>query len=155
MNNKATDQTACMNVQCRLEYMHGSRKFCQRGTNRDKVFRVLFFKKNFSWGEGGSKYHYKGAIISMPAKRHLYGVLLACRWWPNIEFWLGSLVIFQGIRTSIAKKHYILLFFRGDGTPVPPSGSAEGIHKRSHYLHLPKSNFLLTRPMHAACIHVW
>ena len=48
------------------------------------------------WGEGGSKYHYKRAIIAPPAKRHLNGVSLACRWLPNIECWLGSFVIFQG-----------------------------------------------------------
>ena len=40
--------------------------------------------------------NYKGAIIGPPAKHHLNGVLLACWWWPNIECWLGSFVIFQG-----------------------------------------------------------
>ena len=77
------------------------------------------------WGEEGSKYHYKRAIIGPPAKRQLNGILLACRCWPNIECWLGSLVIFQGIRTSIAKKPYIFVIFRGgggggSGPPVPP-----------------------------------
>ena len=33
-------------------------------------------------GEELSKYHYKRAIFSQPAKRHLNGVLLACRLWP-------------------------------------------------------------------------
>ena len=43
--------------------MRGSRKFCQRCSNLDNVF--------FSWwGEGGSKYHFKRAIIGPPAKRH-------------------------------------------------------------------------------------
>ena len=46
--------------------------------------------------EEGSKYHYKRAIIDPPAKRHLNGVSLACRWWPNIECWLGGFVIFRG-----------------------------------------------------------
>ena len=42
---------------------------------------------------------------------------------PNIECWLGSFVIFQGIRTSIAKDPYTLVIFRGgdgSGPPVPP-----------------------------------
>ena len=40
----------------------------------------------------GLEYHYKRAIIGPPGKRHLNGVSLAGRWWPNIEFsWLGSL----------------------------------------------------------------
>ena len=95
-----------------IRYMRGSRKFCQRGSKFDKVF--------FSWwGEKGSKYHFKRVIIDPPAKCHLNGVSLACRWWHNIECWLGGSVIFQGIRTSIAKKTYILLFFRGIRTPCP------------------------------------
>ena len=32
-------------------------------------------------------------------------------------------MIFQGIRTCIAKKPYIFVIFQGDGTPCPPSGS--------------------------------
>ena len=65
------------------------------------------------------------AIISMPAKCHLNGVLLACQWWPNIESWLGSFVIFQGFWTSTAKKPYytcILWFFMGGGRfrPLAP-----------------------------------
>ena len=39
------------------------------------------------------KYYYKQAIIGPPAKRHLNGFSLACRWWTNIECWLGSFVI--------------------------------------------------------------
>ena len=42
----------------------------------------------------------------------------------NIEGWLGSFVIFQGIRSSIANKPYIFVIFqRGGGgvrTPFPP-----------------------------------
>ena len=74
------------------------------------------------WGEEGSKYHYKRAMIGPPAKRHLNGVSLACRWWPYIECWLGSFVNFKGIRTSIAKKPYIFVIFQGVGvrTPVHP-----------------------------------
>ena len=51
-----------------------------------------------------------------PAKRHLNGVSLACPLWLNIEWWLGSFVIF------IAKKPYIFVIFSGGGggqTPCP------------------------------------
>ena len=97
--------------------MYGSRQFCQRGSNFENVFLV----------DEGSKYHFKRAIIGPPAKRHLNCVSLACRCWPNIECWLGSFVIFQGIRTSIAKKpHIFVIFQRGSRPPGPPSGSAYG-----------------------------
>ena len=70
----------------------------------------------------GSKYHYKWAIIGPPAKRHVNG-----RRWPNIECWLSSFVIFQGIRTSTTKKTFSFVIFQGGGggpDPMPPSGSA-------------------------------
>ena len=81
------------------------------------------------WGEGGFKYHHdKRAIIGPPAKRHLNGVSLAWWWWPNIECWLCSFVIFLGIRTSFAKKPYIFVIFQvGVRAPCPPSGSAHGM----------------------------
>ena len=70
------------------------------------------------WGVGGSKYHYKRAIIGLPAKRHLNGASLACWWWPNIKFWLGRFVIFQGTLTRISKK---TLYLRGPDplSPLP------------------------------------
>ena len=101
-------------------------KALSEGSNFDNVF--------FSWlGEKWSKYHHKRAIIGPLAKRHLNGVSLACRCWPNIECWLGSFVIFQRIRTSIAKNPYILCSFRGGGGPDPlsPSGSAHGSSESS------------------------
>ena len=60
-------------------------------------------------------------MIQMPQKadRHHYlnGVSsLARRWWPNIECWLPSFMIFQGIRTIITRKPY----FRGSGPLAPP-----------------------------------
>ena len=96
--------------------MRGSRKFRQRGPT------LTFF---FWWGERGSK---KRAIIGPPAKRHLNGVSLAGRWWPNMKCWLCSFVIFQGIHTSIAKKPFTFVIFRGWGSdPLPPpSGSVHG-----------------------------
>ena len=65
--------------------MRESRKFCQRGTNFDKlcfVFVCFFFGGGGAGGGGRddpSKYHYKWAIIGLPAKCHLNGVSLACR----------------------------------------------------------------------------
>ena len=51
--------------------MRGSRKFCQRGSNFDTFFFFIFI---FLIDENIS-----GAIIGLPAKRHLNGVSLACR----------------------------------------------------------------------------
>ena len=83
------------------------------GSNCDRFF--------FSWwDEGGSKYHYKWAIIGPPAKRHLNGVSLVCWWWPNIECWLGSFVIFRGSRPVLLRNPIFLWFFRVVRTPGPP-----------------------------------
>ena len=62
------------------------------------------------------------AIIGPPAKRHLNGVSQAGWRWHNIESWIGCFVLLPGIRTSIAKKHYIFVIFhgRGSGPPAPP-----------------------------------
>ena len=50
---------------------------------------------------------------------------MADRWWPNIECWLSSFVIFKGIRTSNAKKPYIFVIFNGgEGGAEPTPGSA-------------------------------
>ena len=54
-------------------------------------------------------------IFQRVSKFFLNGVSPAGRWWPNIECWLGSFVIFQGIRTSIAKKPYIFVIFQWGG----------------------------------------
>ena len=56
-----------------------------------------------------------GPSLGPPAKRHLNGISLACRWWHYIECWLGSFVAFKGIRTSIAKKPFIFVIFQGGG----------------------------------------
>ena len=92
--------------------MHGTRIFLD-GVHFWRFFFYLIF----------SKYHEKRAIIGPPAKRHLNGVSLACQWWPNIECWLGSFMIIQGILTSIAKKPYIFVIFQAGGEvpdPLPP-----------------------------------
>ena len=53
-------------------------------------------------------------------KRHLNGVSLAGQRWPNMECWPGSFVVFQGIRTSIAKKTYNIVIFQGGGDALSP-----------------------------------
>ena len=79
-----------------------------------------FSSSFFYWWEGrGSKYHNMRANIVPPAKRHLNGVSLACRWWLNIECCLGSLVPFQVIRTSIDMKPYIFVIFQREGSGPP------------------------------------
>ena len=97
----------------------GSRKFCHRGSYTDNVY-FIYFSPFFGWWgeERGSKHHLKWATIGPPAKRNLNDLSLAGQWWPNIECWLGSFVIFQGIRTSIAKEPYSFV------TPGQPSESA-------------------------------
>ena len=55
--------------------------------------------------------------------------------WPNIECWLGSFVVLQGNRTSIAKKPYSFAIFEGGGgvgTLCSPSGSAKAISVDAH-----------------------
>ena len=104
--------------------MRGSRKFCQRVSNFDNIFFCF-----------DSEYHYRRAIIGPPAKRHLNGISLAFRCWPNNESWLGSFVFFSGDRTNIAKKPYIFVIFRGGGgvrTPFLPLDPCMARFK--HYL---------------------
>ena len=94
-------------------YMCGSRKLDQRGSNFVKVFFLVD-------EEGGSKYHYKRAIIRLSVKHHSNGVSLACRWWPNIECWLGNFVIFRGSGQVLPGNPIFLWFFRGGPDPCPP-----------------------------------
>ena len=57
-------------------------------------------------------------IIEPPAKRHLYGVSLAGRWWPNIECWHGSFVIFRG-SGPVLLSNPIFFDFSGGSGPLP------------------------------------
>ena len=110
-----------------LTRVRESRKFGQRGV------QIWYFFLSW-WGERGSKYRYKWmgwAIIGPPVKRHLNGVSLAGRWWPNIKCWLRSFVVYSGNPTSIAKKPYIFVIFQGGGVsgpPVPPLDPLMTLH---------------------------
>ena len=96
--------------------MRRSRKFCQRGSDFDNGF--------FSVDKGRDD---PNTAISGPTSAHQRN---ACR---TFDCWLGNLVIFLGIRTSIARKPYSVVIFRWWGgvcTPIP-SGSA---HAHTHSL---------------------
>ena len=56
--------------------------FATGGPTLTRFCFVLFFDK----GRKDPKYHYKRAIVGLPAKRHLNGNSLAWRCWPNIEW---------------------------------------------------------------------
>ena len=88
--------------------MRGSRKFYQRLT--------LFFIFVIFLAEEGIS----GAIIGTPAKRHLNGVSLACRRWPNIECWLGSFVIFMGFGPVLLENPIFFVIFQGGADTQPP-----------------------------------
>ena len=70
-------------------------------------------------------------LIGQPEKRHLNGGLLAGLWWPNMKCWLGSFVIFHGIRIRIAKKPYSFVIFRSGGS-VPPAPLSGFAHASCH-----------------------
>ena len=68
------------------------------------------------WGERGAKYHVKGGNHRGASKAQF-----KWRWCPNNECRLGSFVIFQGTRTSIAKEPYSFVIFQGGGPdPLSP-----------------------------------
>ena len=97
----------------------GSRKYCQRGSKFDNVFFLFFcegIKDPNVTINGLSSARQRNAILS--------DVSLAGRCWPNIEYWLGGFVIFQGIRTSISKKPFIFVISQGGPDHLSPSRSA-------------------------------
>ena len=61
-------------------------------------------------------------------KRHLNGVLLACRIWPKIESWLSSFTILTGSGPVLLKNLYFVIFDGGPDPLPPPSGSAYALH---------------------------
>ena len=85
-----------------------------RGSRRVQLWQC------FQWGGRGSKKHWKRASIGPPAKRHLNGVSLTCRWWPNIECWLGGFVIFRGSWPALLRNPICLWLLGGlVRTPCP------------------------------------
>ena len=100
-----------MQIVCQSLFMRGFRKFFQRGSNSDNVC-FLF------WGRRGVM-RWDTIQIPLKAGHHRPTSETPFKWSH------GSFVIFNGIRTSIAKKPYIFLIFQGGTDPLPhPSGSA-------------------------------
>ena len=58
-----------------------------------------------------------------PAKRHLNGVSLAYRFWPNIECWLGSCDFSGGPDYYCSKNTIFLWFSRGPPPPLDPQST--------------------------------
>ena len=88
----------------------GYRKFCQRGSNSYNCFFLV-----------DEELEDPNTTKSRPIIAYQRNAIsLASRWWPYLKCWLGSLVIFKGIRTSIAKKPYIFVIFQGGPDPPPP-----------------------------------
>ena len=100
--------------------MGGSRKFCQRVSNFAKIsFYYLFIFDERREDPNTTK---KRAIIGSPSKLRFAGRPL----WLYIECnWLHSVVIFQGILTSIAKIPYIFVIFQGGPDPLSPPPSLD------------------------------
>ena len=89
-------------------FMHGSRRFCQRGSNSATLTIILDL-------ESGSKYHLKRTNVGPPAKRHLNGVSLACILWSTLNAGFIALRIFENF-----KKTYIFVIFQGGPDPLSP-----------------------------------
>ena len=113
MNNKGADWTVQVR---RLVSCTDPESFVREGPTLTSFFLFVFLVD-----EGRED---PNTSISGPSS--------ACQRMPmmaNIECWLSSLVIFQEIRTSIARKPYIFVILQGGRvwTPVPPpSGSTHG-----------------------------
>ena len=93
------------------------------------------------------------------SETHLNGVSLACRWWPNVECWLGNFENFRGSGPVLLRNSIFLWFFRwgwGVRTPCPPSGSAHGTGLCLHLLRYTENPFyrayrLLYDTLHTFC----
>ena len=64
-------------------------------------------------------------------------------------------VIFQGIRTSIAKKPYVFVIFKGSGPPVPPGSAYDGTSHMLKYQSLIQTSMLMYPTMLEVYILVW
>ena len=88
--------------------IRGSRKFRQEGSNSYNVMSGERIQISLKAG------HHRPAS-GTPFKWPFAGG----RCLPNIECWLVSFVIFQGLRTSIAKKPCSIVIFQKGGDPDP------------------------------------
>ena len=91
--------------------------FFRRGPNFDYVFLVDLERES------------PNPIISGPSSGHLNGVLLAGRWWSNIECWLGSFVMRSG--PVLLRNPIFLRSCQGGGGEVPPLDPRMRLPKRT------------------------
>ena len=102
-----------------------SESFIRGGPTFTTFFFYLF---KFDWGEEWSKYNDERVIIGPPAKRNLNDVSLACRLWPNIDYWIECFTIFRESGPVLLKNNLYFCDFRwGSGPPVSPSECAHGL----------------------------
>ena len=119
--NWRTLKTQCL-LECKLSLLrwchyelaciHESRKFCQRGSNADKVLYGW-------WGERGFKYHFKSVIIDPPGKRFAGLPMMA----PTLNAGLLALWFSRGSGPVLLGHPIVLWFFRGGrgGGSEPPA----------------------------------
>ena len=98
--------------------------------------------------------------ISLKAGHHrpasetpLNGVSLACRWWPNVECWLGSFENSWGSGPVLLRNSIFLWFFGGgggggggggwSGPPVPPLDPRMGPDNVYTYWDILKTHFIV------------
>ena len=99
-----TNEVVSFRLRTQLNVMHGHARIQKVLSEGVHLWQSSF---NFSlMREEWSKKHYKQAIIDPAAKRHLNGVSLACRLWPNIECWLVNFTILRGFGPVLLKTLY-------------------------------------------------
>ena len=104
---------------CNKQTFSGKDKGQASCAGPDSFVRGISRPLTFFSGEIGSKYHYKRhhrLTSEMPFK----WCLQARRWWPNIEWWLGSFVIFGGSGPVLPRNSIFLWFLRPPCPPPPP-----------------------------------
>ena len=119
-----------------------------------KLTKHSFLNSIRIWSGSELFFFFKGERIqiSLKADHHqpasetpLNGVSLACRWWPNVECWLGSFENFKGSGPVLLRNSIFLWFFRGGGgggpDPLSPSGSAHGTGQFIHLLRYTENPF--------------
>ena len=78
----------------------------------------------------------------------LNGFSLACRWWPNVECWLGSFENFRGSGPVLLRNSIFLWIFRGGGgggvrPPAPPLDPRLGQDYVYTYWDILKTHFIV------------